>query len=103
MESEAEQQQQLRSLRGFLLAYNQLSQLCFQRCVCGLGHRLLSAREERCVDGCAGKLLRASHRLLSAYVGLMPALTERRRAPPAQHPTEATETTEPEPEPRRPA
>ncbi|NXY51707.1 T10B translocase, partial [Ceuthmochares aereus] len=67
-------------LRGFLLAYNQLAQLCFQRCVCSLGHRLLSAHEERCLDHCAGKLLHANHRLMGAYVGLMPALLERRRA-----------------------
>ncbi|XP_069737766.1 mitochondrial import inner membrane translocase subunit Tim10 B [Phaenicophaeus curvirostris] len=98
MDPGSDQQQQLRSLRGFLLAYNQLSQLCFQRCVCSLGHRLLSASEERCLDHCAGKLLHANHRLMGAYVGLMPALLERRRAEATAAATDSTDPPNPQPE-----
>ncbi|XP_021239425.1 mitochondrial import inner membrane translocase subunit Tim10 B isoform X1 [Numida meleagris] len=45
MEPAAEQQQQLRSLRDFLLVYNRMTELCFRRCVSDLGYRLLSRRE----------------------------------------------------------
>ncbi|XP_015708042.1 mitochondrial import inner membrane translocase subunit Tim10 B [Coturnix japonica] len=76
----AEQQQQLRSLRDFLLVYNRMTELCFRRCVSDLGHRLLSRREERCLDGCAGKLVRSNHRLMGAYVSLMPGIVQRRAA-----------------------
>ncbi|XP_077197148.1 mitochondrial import inner membrane translocase subunit Tim10 B [Paroedura picta] len=76
----AENQQQLRSLRDFLLVYNRMTEECFQRCVCNLNYRALSRDEEACLDGCAGKLVRSSHRLMAAYVRLMPALVQRRVA-----------------------
>ncbi|KAM6438965.1 mitochondrial import inner membrane translocase subunit Tim10 B [Rhynochetos jubatus] len=82
MDPAAEQQQQLRSLRDFLLLYNRMTELCFRHCVCSLNHRLLSEREETCLDGCTGKLLRASRRLSGAYVALMPVIARRRAAPP---------------------
>lgn len=34
--------------------------------------------EERCVDSCAGKLIRANHRLMATYVQLMPRMVQRR-------------------------
>ncbi|XP_054829479.1 mitochondrial import inner membrane translocase subunit Tim10 B [Eublepharis macularius] len=74
----AEQQQHLRSLRDFLLAYNRLTELCFQRCACDLNYRALTGQEEACLEGCAGKLVRSNHRLMAAYVRLMPALVQRR-------------------------
>lgn len=67
-------------LRDFLLVYNRMTELCFRRCVSDLGYRLLSRREERCLDGCAGKLIRANHRLMGAYVALMPSIVQRRAA-----------------------
>ncbi|CAM9602311.1 unnamed protein product [Bubo scandiacus] len=78
MEPAAEHQQQLRSLRDFLLVYNRLTELCFRHCISNLNYRLLTGREESCLDACAGKLLRANHRLVSAYVALMPAIVQRR-------------------------
>eukprot|EP00075_Anas_platyrhynchos_P032610 XP_027321863.1 mitochondrial import inner membrane translocase subunit Tim10 B [Anas platyrhynchos] len=80
MEPAAEQQQQLRSLRDFLLLYNRMTELCFCRCVSDLNHRLLTRREELCLERCAGKLVRCNHRLLSAYVALMPSIAQRRAA-----------------------
>ncbi|NXU59755.1 T10B translocase, partial [Turnix velox] len=65
-------------LRDFLLLYNRLSELCFLRCVSSLSHRLLSLTEEKCLEGCAGKMVEANHRLLRAYLGEMPALLQRR-------------------------
>uniref|UniRef100_A0A8C9G1R4 Mitochondrial import inner membrane translocase subunit Tim10 B n=1 Tax=Pavo cristatus TaxID=9049 RepID=A0A8C9G1R4_PAVCR len=37
-------------------------------------------RSEQCLDGCAGKLIRANHRLMGAYVALMPSIVQRRSA-----------------------
>lgn len=34
--------------------------------------------EERCVDNCAGKLIRSNHRLMASYVQLMPRMVQRR-------------------------
>ncbi|KAL6073385.1 hypothetical protein STEG23_013716, partial [Scotinomys teguina] len=75
-----EQQQQLRNLRDFLLVYNRMTELCFQRCVPSLHHRALDAEEEACLHSCAGKLIHSNHRLMAAYVHLMPALVQRRIA-----------------------
>ncbi|KAF0038395.1 hypothetical protein F2P81_008879 [Scophthalmus maximus] len=35
-------------------------------------------RNERCVDSCAGKLIRSNHRLMGTYVQLMPQMVQRR-------------------------
>ncbi|XP_067420736.1 mitochondrial import inner membrane translocase subunit Tim10 B [Emydura macquarii macquarii] len=72
------EQQQLRSLRDFLLVYNRMTELCFLRCVCNLNYRALSREEEACLDGCAGKLVHSNHRLMGAYVQLMPSIVQRR-------------------------
>ncbi|KAM6095408.1 mitochondrial import inner membrane translocase subunit Tim10 B [Chlamydotis macqueenii] len=80
MEGGAEHRQQLRSLRDFLLVYNRMTELCFRHCVSNLNYRLLTGREETCLDGCAGKLVHANHRLMSAYVALMPSIMQRRVA-----------------------
>ncbi|XP_013924104.1 PREDICTED: mitochondrial import inner membrane translocase subunit Tim10 B [Thamnophis sirtalis] len=78
MEDPAPESQQLRSLRDFLLVYNRMTELCFQRCVADLNYRALTRQEEACLDGCAGKLVRSNHRLMAAYVQLMPSLVQRR-------------------------
>ncbi|KAM3678334.1 mitochondrial import inner membrane translocase subunit Tim10 B isoform 2-T2 [Ammospiza maritima maritima] len=80
MDPAAEHRQQLRSLRDFLLVYNRMTELCFRHCVCSLNYRLLTGREESCLDSCAARLVRANHRLMGAYVGLVPALLQRRAA-----------------------
>ncbi|XP_009694278.1 PREDICTED: mitochondrial import inner membrane translocase subunit Tim10 B, partial [Cariama cristata] len=33
---------------------------------------------ETCLDSCAGKLVHSNHRLMSAYVALMPSIMQRR-------------------------
>ncbi|NXT17435.1 T10B translocase, partial [Syrrhaptes paradoxus] len=70
----------LLQLRDFLLVYNRMTELCFRHCVSNLNYRLLTGREESCLDGCAGKLVHANHRLMGAYVALMPAIVQRRAA-----------------------
>uniref|UniRef100_A0A8C5P0K6 Translocase of inner mitochondrial membrane 10B n=1 Tax=Jaculus jaculus TaxID=51337 RepID=A0A8C5P0K6_JACJA len=37
-------------------------------------------RNESCLHSCAGKLIHSNHRLMAAYVHLMPALVQRRIA-----------------------
>ncbi|XP_054612946.1 mitochondrial import inner membrane translocase subunit Tim10 B [Dunckerocampus dactyliophorus] len=73
-----DQDQQLRNLRDFLLVYNRMTEICFQRCTSNFNYRNLTMDEERCVDNCAGKLIRSNHRLMATYVQLMPRLVQRR-------------------------
>lgn len=40
----------------------------------------LSSFQEACLHSCAGKLIHSNHRLMAAYVQLMPALVQRRIA-----------------------
>ncbi|XP_070774021.1 mitochondrial import inner membrane translocase subunit Tim10 B [Enoplosus armatus] len=70
--------QQLRNLRDFLLVYNRMTEICFQRCTSNFNYRNLTMDEERCVDSCAGKLIRSNHRLMGTYVQLMPRMMQRR-------------------------
>lgn len=70
--------QQLRNLRDFLLVYNRMTEICFQRCSSNFNYRNLTMDEERCVDSCAGKLIRSNHRLMGTYVQLMPRMVQRR-------------------------
>ncbi|XP_072301618.1 mitochondrial import inner membrane translocase subunit Tim10 B [Eucyclogobius newberryi] len=69
---------QLRNLRDFLLVYNRMTEICFQRCSSNFNYRNLTMDEERCVDNCAGKLIRSNHRLMATYVNIMPRMVQRR-------------------------
>ncbi|XP_051973359.1 mitochondrial import inner membrane translocase subunit Tim10 B-like [Xyrauchen texanus] len=69
---------QLRNLRDFLLVYNRMTEICFQRCTSNFNYRNLTMDEESCVDNCAGKLIRTNHRLMGTYVQLMPAMVQKR-------------------------
>ncbi|KAL6473135.1 hypothetical protein MHYP_G00193230 [Metynnis hypsauchen] len=69
---------QLRNLRDFLLVYNRMTEICFQRCTANFNYRNLTMDEEHCADSCAGKLIRSNHRLMGTYVKLMPAMMQRR-------------------------
>ncbi|XP_034539777.1 mitochondrial import inner membrane translocase subunit Tim10 B [Notolabrus celidotus] len=69
---------QLRNLKDFLLVYNRMTEICFQRCTSNFNYRNLTMDEERCVDSCAGKLIRSNHRLMSTYVQLMPRMVQKR-------------------------
>ncbi|XP_061595212.1 mitochondrial import inner membrane translocase subunit Tim10 B [Cololabis saira] len=73
-----EPDQQLRNLRDFLLVYNRMTEICFQRCSSNFNYRNLTMDEERCVDQCAGKLIRSNHHLMGTYVQLMPRMVQRR-------------------------
>uniref|UniRef100_A0A8C3P7G2 Mitochondrial import inner membrane translocase subunit n=1 Tax=Chrysemys picta bellii TaxID=8478 RepID=A0A8C3P7G2_CHRPI len=70
--------QHKKQLRDFLLVYNRMTELCFQRCISNLNYRAPTREEEACLDGCAGKLVHSNHRLMGAYVQLMPSIVQRR-------------------------
>ncbi|KAG7217228.1 hypothetical protein INR49_027772 [Caranx melampygus] len=56
-----------------------MTEICFQRCTSrNFNYRNLTMDEERCVDSCAGKLIRSNHRLMGTYVQLMPRMVQRR-------------------------
>ncbi|XP_077593704.1 mitochondrial import inner membrane translocase subunit Tim10 B [Stigmatopora nigra] len=73
-----DQEHQLRNLRDFLMVYNRMTEICFQRCTRNFNYRNLTMDEEHCVDSCAGKLIRTNHRLMATYVQLMPRMMQRR-------------------------
>ncbi|XP_038248699.1 mitochondrial import inner membrane translocase subunit Tim10 B isoform X2 [Dermochelys coriacea] len=55
-----------------------MTELCFLRCISNLNYRALTREEEACLDGCAGKLVHSNHRLMGAYMQLMPSIVQRR-------------------------
>ncbi|KAB5543506.1 hypothetical protein PHYPO_G00079960 [Pangasianodon hypophthalmus] len=85
---------QLRNLRDFLLVYNRMTEICFQRCTNNFNYRNLTMDEEHCVDNCAGKLIRSNHRLMGTYVKLMPAMVQRRMEEMESKAAEAAKATE---------
>lgn len=60
------------------MVYNRMTEICFQKCSSNFNYRNLTMDEERCVDNCAGKLIRSNHRLMGTYVHLMPRMVQRR-------------------------
>ncbi|KAG7261378.1 hypothetical protein CRUP_036092, partial [Coryphaenoides rupestris] len=98
-----EPDQQMRNLRDFLMVYNRMTEICFQRCTSNFNYRNLTMDEDRCVDNCAGKLIRSNHRLMGTYVQLMPKMVQRRvdemqsKAASAAAAAEAGSVTEPPP------
>ncbi|XP_043928158.1 mitochondrial import inner membrane translocase subunit Tim10 B [Protopterus annectens] len=91
-----EPEQQLRNLRDFLLVYNRMTEICFNRCASNLNYRSLTMEEEHCLENCAGKLIRSNHRLMNSYVSLMPAIVQRRVADFESKAVEMTQTSNPE-------
>ncbi|XP_067888858.1 mitochondrial import inner membrane translocase subunit Tim10 B isoform X1 [Heterodontus francisci] len=69
---------QIRNLRDFLLVYNKMTESCFNKCVTNLNYRTVTLAEESCINNCAGKLIHTNHRLMSAYVQLMPTIVQKR-------------------------
>ena len=68
----------LRNFRDFLSLYNQMSEMCFNRCVINLNHRQLSQEEQVCADVCAEKQMKFNNRIMGVYVVEQPIATERK-------------------------
>ena len=68
----------LRNFRDFLTVYNQMSELCFQRCVINLNSRQLTQEEQACTDVCAEKQMKFNNRIMSVYLKEQPIATERK-------------------------
>ncbi|XP_059819498.1 mitochondrial import inner membrane translocase subunit Tim10 B [Hypanus sabinus] len=88
---------QLRNLRDFLLVYNKMTESCFNKCVTNLNYRNLTHIEETCISGCAGKQICTNHRLMSAYIQLMPSIVQKRMADLEKKAAETTPTASEEP------
>ena len=68
----------LRNFRDFLSIYNQMSEMCFNRCVINLNHRQLTEEEQVCSDVCAEKQMKYNNRIMGVYVVEQPIATERK-------------------------
>ena len=68
----------LRNFKDFLSIYNQMSEMCFNRCVINLNHRQLSEEEQVCSDVCAEKQMKYNNRIMGVYVVEQPIATERK-------------------------
>ncbi len=54
----------IRNIRQYALVNNELANQCFCSCVGSLTSRELTVKEQRCVDGCASKLIKATTRIV---------------------------------------
>ena len=68
----------LRNFKDFLSIYNQMSEMCFNRCVINLNHRQLTEEEQVCSDVCAEKQMKYNNRIMGVYVVEQPIATERK-------------------------
>ena len=68
----------LRNFRDFLQLYNQMSEMCFNRCVINLNNRNLSDEERACTDVCAEKQMKYNNRIMNTYIVEQPIATERK-------------------------
>ena len=64
--------------KDILTLYNNMSELCFNRCVINLNSRQLSSEEMACADVCAEKAMKFNNRLMKTFVVEQPLATERR-------------------------
>merc|ERR1719427_1743138 len=63
----------LRNFKDFLSIYNQMSEMCFNRCVVNLNGRKLTEEESACTDVCAEKQI-----VMGVYLVEQPIATERK-------------------------
>eukprot|EP00092_Neocalanus_flemingeri_P066090 GFUD01080472.1.p3 GENE.GFUD01080472.1~~GFUD01080472.1.p3 ORF type:complete len:116 (+),score=48.70 GFUD01080472.1:36-383(+) len=68
----------LRNFRDFLTVYNQMSEMCFQRCVVSMNSRELTLEEQACTDVCAEKQMKFNNRIMGVYMVEQPKATERK-------------------------
>ena len=68
----------LRNFRDFLTVYNQMSEMCFQRCVVSMNTRQLTEEEQACTDVCAEKQMKFNNRIMGVYLAEQPKATERK-------------------------
>ena len=76
--STAEEESGLRNFRDFLTVYNQMSEMCFQRCVVSMNSRELTGEEQACADVCAEKQMKFNNRIMGVYLAEQPKATERK-------------------------
>ena len=76
--SAVDEESGLRNFRDFLTVYNQMSEMCFQRCVVSMNTRQLTMEEQACADVCAEKQMKFNNRIMGVYLVEQPKATERK-------------------------
>ncbi|EDW82569.1 uncharacterized protein Dwil_GK25064 [Drosophila willistoni] len=68
----------LRNLKDFLVLYNKVTELCFNRCVDNLNQRELGSQEDTCVDRCVTKFARFNENMMKVYVDVQTTINAKR-------------------------
>ncbi|XP_071449399.1 mitochondrial import inner membrane translocase subunit Tim10B [Hetaerina americana] len=68
----------LRNFKDFLQLYNQMSELCFNRCVYTFGGRDLTREEAHCAEICASKHVKINHKSMAVYMEVQPLIVNKR-------------------------
>ncbi|ENN74159.1 mitochondrial import inner membrane translocase subunit Tim10 B [Dendroctonus ponderosae] len=70
----------VRNFKDFLQLYNEMTEMCFQRCVVNIHVRKLDAEETTCVDGCVQKFITYNNKLMQNFVRAQSVLLNKRIA-----------------------
>ncbi|XP_046404629.1 mitochondrial import inner membrane translocase subunit Tim10 B isoform X2 [Ischnura elegans] len=68
----------LRNFKDFLQLYNQMSELCFNRCVYTFGGRELTREEATCTELCVSKHVKVNHKSMAVYMEVQPLIVNKR-------------------------
>jgi len=68
----------LRNFKDFLLVYNQMSEICFNRCIVNLNSRNLSEEEAACSDVCVSKQMKFNQKAMGVYMVEQPKMLEKK-------------------------
>lgn len=66
--------------KDFLQLYNEMTEMCFQRCVVNINVRKLDAEEISCVDSCVEKFITYNNKLMQNFVRAQSVLLNKRIA-----------------------
>ena len=70
----------LRNIKDFYLMYNQISELCFNRCTVNFNSRSLTDEEAACTDVCVAKHVQYNNKTMAVYMVEQPKALERKLA-----------------------
>ncbi|CAH1103240.1 unnamed protein product [Psylliodes chrysocephalus] len=58
----------LRNFRDFLQLYNQMTEMCFKRCINNVNTRDLDQDEIECIEDCSSKFIKYNNKLMQNFV-----------------------------------
>ncbi|XP_058805365.1 mitochondrial import inner membrane translocase subunit Tim10 B-like [Phymastichus coffea] len=64
--------------RDFLKLYNQISDICFNRCANSFNTRTVEADEKKCVEACAQKFILTNHRIMEIFMEVQAVIVQNR-------------------------